>query len=585
MKKLLYIVGIFLIILFVIYLFKSTEPFQNPVVVSNVLIPNSNSSAANEIFLVAPNPSTFNINNAPDTQPYTNGYTYLQAQAACAAVGATLADLSANSLNLLKTIDLSGNWCAAGWTRGDQTNAYFPVSDTIIHKCKLATTSKGITPQPTSCYNHTTGIATPLAPDQFCVPSTPGVGSYKPSNGLAFAVCMGPKYNLPNPTATVNWFNSNSYSMFNPDMMTYLTTGQDLNTPYNSDFFPISMTALQAYYAMQQSNYDPMSARQWLIQNYNTAATTATDPINPHLFTAETPAQAASWNTNASAQTCSQLNIIYRNYDTALTNLSAVFSDLSGSVKDFISIKNENTVLQSVIAGLCGTTTDLTTSMACGRLLSLDYDIFYRNQAVDPLTQTVDQFLQSNTITSLNSLNYNLRVRQCEIQQALGTLELIVPTLNCNLTEQVASGLADHAAPDTPTAADPPSVRALTNKYGINTYVNPAGKRVPIDCNTFFDANGNYSASPTTYNSPSTAFKIGRDIEYNSVETLKQTLRTISPIYNDPDFANLMSEVLNQLSITLLVPDPTQYTSVESIFQTALKTVGTIYNTIVPSST
>ena len=87
----------------------------------------------------------------------------------------------------------------------------------------------------------------------------------------------------------------------------------------------------------------------------------------------------------------------------------------------------------------------------------------------------------------------------------------------------------------------------------------------PIDCGTYFNEDGSYNSNPTKFSAPTTAFKIGREIEYNDVDLLKLSLQEISPFFSGNQYASLISGVLNQLSITLRTPLPTEYSNVEAI--------------------
>jgi len=557
MGRLIYLILSIIVILFIIYILnnyinKSNEPFVNPVVVSNVFV------NPDEIFLVAANPSNFNINNHPDSFDYTTGVTYANAQAACQAIGpgVTLANLSTlatspSKLSLNVAIDLSANWCAGGWVVESASTgyAYFPMTDFSTYKCRLADSTNAST-------NNTPAQGEyflPSAPYGASTGTTPtyNYGVYNPGpNGKAFAICVGPK--PPLPTAQVNPFNNNTYSMYNTSLMSYIETGVDASNPYNNDIFPVAFTDSQAYMALQNAPipYNATSARNYLLSNYATdAQSSSSNALNASLQALEPSATASSWNSNAYNQSCTALSTIYTNMDNSLTALSALFSDLSGTVNNMISAKQENSVLQTTIANIClgPQASSANISAACSRLLSLDYDILYRNKSLDGYTQ-------SNTITDLDSLNLALRVRECEIQQALGSLEEILTNLNCTST-----------------------LASLTAKYHTNTIVNSLGVKVPIDCNTYFDSNGNYSTTSTNYSAPTSAFKIGRDIQYNPVDNLKISLQQISPFFSGAQYSSLLSDVLNQLSVTLR-NIPQDYSNIINVAKNTNTDMGLIEN-------
>jgi hypothetical protein len=521
-----------------------------------------------EIFLVAPNPSTFKINANPDTYNYTGtGFTYAEAVKACKALGPNiqLADLntiqnsSPSGLSLQVALDLSANWCAAGWTTNSQTTAYFPVSDLAANRCKLSSANSNFT-LPTNSSNN------PIA----------GIGTYRPPNGKAFAICVGPK--PPLPTAKVNPFNTSSYSMYNSAMMTYIQTGVDSNNPYNNDIFPVGFTEAQVYSALENPTtsavtgraaipYNKEDARATLKANYNTDAVSSSATSNalngPLLNSINAPTEAIfssvaasgqpdAWASNSIGKSCDLLRTVYTNMDTALSSLSTLFQDLSGTVNNIIIAKQENGVLQTTIQNICLLPNLVSTapmkSDACSRLLSLDYDILYRNKSSDG-------YSQSNTIKDLESLNYALRIREVEIQQSLGSLQEILNSLKSTIS----------SSPNVCNTI----LSELTTKYGSNIVSVPAdGSNAaftkPIDSSVHFDANGNYSSEPTLFSAPSSAFKIGNKIQYNPVDSLKVKLQEISPFFSGSQYSSLVSDVLNQLSVTLRTPT-INYTDISGV--------------------
>lgn len=543
-------------ILIYIYVYKpKKEPFANSVVVSNLY------ENPDEIFLLATNPASFKINAPSDSFDYNGtGIPYVDALAACEAVGpgVTLADYSTiatskSGLSLLTALDLSANWCAAGWVKGDSNYAYFPMSDFKKYKCKLNDSSNG---------------TTSLTPTQgkFYLSTSKGIGKYNPGvNGKAFAICVGPKPAEANLVAKINYFNNTSYSMYTLNMMNMLKTGVDENNPYNLDIFPIEFTDAQAYTALEKNSYNVKNARDWLKTGYNTAATSSTDPINSVLNpNSESAAKAAEWASNSVQQSCLALSTVYTNMDTSLSTLKGVFHDLSGIVMNTITAKGQNAILQSVIGNICSTNPQGIVTKACGRLLSLDYDLFYRNNNIDPNKQT-------NYITALETINRSLFEREVEIQQSLGSLQQILNTLiisNSDTSQCVITR------------------STLKGKYGNNMIAHwSTGVLQPIDSSTYFSTNVNGSTitvsdSTAIGRAPSNAFNVGRDIEMNGVERLKVNLEEISPFFNAADYTSLVSDVLNQLSITLRTPLAKEYSNVESIANITNKHLGIIASNI-----
>ena len=553
-----------IVILFIAYFFnKYSEPFVNPVVVSNL------SLNPDEIFLVATNPASFNIKNSPDSFEYNTGVRFNDALRACQLVGpgVTLANLSTlvtspSKLSLNVAIDLSANWCAAGWVAESAQNglAYFPMTNFTSFKCTLRASEKRV-------------LTTTPGPGQFFLPTsaygpnrTYNYGIYNPgTDGQAFAICVGPK--PPLPTAKINPFNNDSYSMYNSALMTYLETGVDSSNPYNNDIFPVAFTSAQAYTALKNTTppYNVAAARSTLVANYSADTNSRTsNALNSALQALEDPTTALNWSTNSYTETCNTLSTIYSRMDSSLVSLSTIFSDLSGTVSSIISAKQENGILQTTIANIClgpqATSTAITA--ACSRLLSLDYDILYRNKSID-------EYTQSNTITDLESLNYALRIRECEIQQSLGSLQEILRTMNCSND----------------------TLSRLTTKYKNNIVTIDSAKNIttPISCTTYFNKDGSFSENPTKYSAPSgtykdtdgtiktntSAFKIGRDIQYNPVDNLKISLQQISPFFTGNQYQSLLSDVLNQLSVTLRTV-PQDYSNLQTTAKNTNENMGLV---------
>ena len=553
-------IGVIIIIVLVIaYSYRKTrEPFQtnlsNPVVVSNI------TSNPDEIFLVAPNPAEFKINSPSDSFSYSStGYTYTEAQNACRAFGGELADLtslpqSRSKLSLEIARDLSANWCAAGWTATNSDYAYFPMTDfTTLNKCKLSNPSNA-----TTNTNPESG--------KYYLPTVKGIGQYKPSDGKAFAICVGKK--PPPPTARVNPFNMNSYSMYNENIISYLKTGKDSMNPYNDDIFPIEFTDAQVYNALQNVSplYDPLSARRWLKDRYKDAATTSNDALNTNLYdaetnniyTPETAAERSAWENDSRTKSCEVLTAIYTTIDGHLTTLNTLFTSVNGNVQNIIDAKQDNSNMQSVINLICRNASDQSIeSKACVRMLSIDFDILYKNKSSDPTEQ-------KNVIKQLEALNMALRMRQCEIQQSLGSLQYILDLYKSNGTCNA-------------------TLSALTTKYknnivNVKSLKNPNNTiPMPINCEMYFDSSGNVTSDKTSqHSSPATAFKVGRDIEYNNVDLLKLRIQEISPYFSTDQYKNIVSEVLGELSATLRSPPPSEFLNINAIVQSTTKMMNSI---------
>ena len=561
-----------------IYIFKNKEGFAADASQTNVGLENP----PNEIFLVAPKANNFDMMTAPDSYPYASiGYTYDQAVAVCSSIpGCTLANKKSTAqipLSLTTALDLSGNWCAPGWLAGDRVNAYFPVSDTKKNVCKRSQSNPSNAVAPTGnpstvtppitdkrvCFDASDNPITTLSSGKYCIPTTKGLGVYRvpDENGKkAFAICMGPK--PTGYTTNINSFNSDSYSMYNTQMITYLTTGKDISNPVNNDLFPIVFSYSEAVVALQNAKdgsgvstpYNVINARNNLISSHGT------DTIKRVLYPSgsESTAQRTSINSNTIGASCSNLEATYVTIDGKLNTLKGLYKSLGKLVDATSTAKGENIVLQQNVQTLCNNNSITGEQReACERLLSLDYDIFYKNNSTNP-------YVQSNMYTSLQDLAFNLRGRQCELQQVLGSLQQILVSFT---TVSPVAGVTVNNSTCIST------LNSLKRKYGNNMVSqgrdssgNPL-PAVPIDCATFFDSSGNYSSVPTTNNPPLTGFTIGAnrsDIDYPNLGALKIQFQKLSPFMSSLDFKALMENLLAQLS-NISLPRPVSYTTPYSI--------------------
>jgi hypothetical protein len=465
----------------------------------------------NEIFLLAPNaPGASNyvdiyIDSMTPSINYTNGYTWDQAKAACEAVGAKLAPTpssttpacSSSGLDLNCAAYLGANWCAAGWTETDHVNAYFPA-------CGAG--------------------------------STPGIGTYTPTDGRAYAICIGPK--PPEPTLNVRDFNDTRYSMFDDVKMNALMVGDVTSNGLPVDIFPRSFTRSEAAYALEQNRYNFAAARAYLINQYGIedagpgpsfdSDNLPTDPVNKAILAQVDPTYlppSINSTTDTHVESCAQLTSVYNTFKTQISTLQGLLRDLSGDVLATIDMKEQNNLIQNSIATICeNSNLQATPSEACARLASLDFDTLYRNTSTNPA-------LQSNLIVDLETLNLTLYMRQCELIAPLGGLQNIMNVLGCSGYEPI--------------------------QYGNNLDANG----VPFTCAT------DYSKYPNGI-PPSTAFTVGGGkIDQNAVEGLKFSLQQISPYYNSSNYSELIATVLEQLSVLLRTPLITDYTDSNGLFK------------------
>jgi hypothetical protein len=442
-----------------------------------------------EVFLVAPD-QFGNVNNYVElygTINPVNPYTHDEAVAVCKEYGGDLATLD----QLTKaTHKLGANWCPGGWVKDTKTTLYYPMQ-----------------------VNGTCGIANDLSGVKQMTPYINGIRGYP--------ICYAVK--PPNPTRFVRYFNRLNYNMISTDM---------LNRVINSsgDIFSIVFSPSQGYYALEQNEYDAVAARNALKVDITRAAYNAAILAK----TGRIPQTDAEKTSNASQASCSDLTATKADFETKLTELQSSFNDLSGAVYAAISAKDENTnYIQSQITSICKSPPQDRPGVAdaCARLLSLDYDIFYRN--LDPTGKT-----QRNLITDLETINMELAMQECLLQENFGALQMLM----------------DAICPD--------STRTW-NMLGNNTMNNQI-----ISCS--------YPSDRSAI--PDSAFKVGSDIQMNMVGLFKYNLEQISPYFNTDKYTSLITSVLNQLSMTMRTPLPEQYINHENSFKRANMYAERIFN-------
>ena len=481
-----------------------------------------------EIFLVG---DFLNINDiyrsSQSAVPYERGYTYEEAVAVCQKYGGRLADTSSTPLNLNTAVQLGGQWCAAGWANDGSAKKAYYINGTA-GQCDGSTS---------------TGLR------EYDPYSQPGTRREK-----AFAICIAPK---PEEFTTIDVqaFARDQYSMFKSDVMAYVMSGQrDLTRAEidgNTSLFtvPRNFSPSQAYYALEQNNYNMTQARQSLITELGNAEATPTadDTYTKNIATAidpnsvESTADKTAWNTNTATKACESIARVRGDMYTKLTTLNQLFSDLSGNTEKAGIIKSGQGNLQSMVADICRRDPDSSSKStaqtdACRRLLTLDYDVFYKNRSSDPLSKKY-------VISDLESLNFALQMRECEIQEDLGSLEALSEILTCPASGQPAI---------------PPALKFSTNR-------DPNKRNQPFNCS--------YKPEDVPKD---TAFKVQKSIPFNRVEQLKKRFEEISPYYSAAEFKDLANTVLDRLSVILNTPDNTEFMQFNDIFGTVRKNLDKI---------
>jgi len=453
-RKHTYIITVSVIILVCIlvgvYLYYSVDGFQTPPKELNVVY------QPREVFLVVPQGSTQGGNKAA-------------AEAVCSSYGATLA----TPAQLDRAVTLGAKWSLPGW-----------LSDGTAVSVKVVTsgTSTGTNPQK---------VVEPVS--------------------QAYATCWGVKPQQ-NTNASIKPFNDTRYTMVSDALVQQVITGIDPTSGNKVGIFPGTITASQAYYALEQKNYNAVDARKYLIDNYATINTTIADAVNT--ASGATPITGEWLTTNtAKTKSCTHLIDMYNNFALQLECLRSHFRDISGGVLTAIKMKQESGKMQGIIAAACAKETP-TSSPACARLAGLDYATYLAPNAT--------------VIPDLKDLNYNLALREQEIQQAILTLQSLIGVIGCTLP------------PNTTTQKTCPGT---TQTVSVSTDIlgtGPAGGAAQ--------------------------FTMGNKIGYNSVESLKYSLENISPYFSSSAYREITDQSLKTLSTYLIVPPVSNYSdAVQSV--------------------
>jgi hypothetical protein len=511
-----------------------------------------------EVYLVGTIKNPDDIYNNKDV--YSNAYTYDDAVGICNKYGGGLATMA----QLQMAVDLSGHWCKRGWIKDDRTNAYFPspigdacpgysqggqADQTVAGKVIKGSPPKGRAIQ----------TATDLQ-----------IGT---SKNKAFAICYGPKPNY-SETIDVQNFNKEVYSMFDvSNMVSYVMNGPSATNSTSAtldkktgdikyDIYPTTFTRSQALYALSEQfskipiSYDINAARKILTDGTDTSQKSAerddklnkdiTYAVNPKLY--EEGSVATEWNTNSHEQSCKALSTFNVTVTSRISTIRSLFSDVSGMTLTAIQMKTENGYLQSVVSDICRSGSNPTE--ACTRLLALDYDIFYRDRRIYSPDKP-NGLLPSYLLDDLESLNFALSLRECELQQILGSLEYLNEKIGCNVDFKKYPGTA--------------------NATNIIEYEDKDKnkQRVPIQC-----------GQALTAVEKKNAFKVGRDIDYNAVDRLKKSFEQISPYYSNAQYTELVNTILDRLNVVLEPPDHTRFLKYDSIFNNSLRNLYRIQNIV-----
>jgi len=501
--KIIFYIFCTLLILYGVYYFK-TEGFQNTVL--NVPY----NTKYNEVFLVAPQnvplyTDSLNADGTLATNPkssgetyYTNASTYDDAQATCKSLGATLA--TKDQLGI--AVALGGFWGVASWAADKNMYALIPQAVTGSFTYTLATASPG--PPTTAGYSAVEQVGAPAIV----------------SRGLAYPACWGVKPS--NPTANITPFNQSTYSMFSQPLLAAVIN------PAPGDLLQTVFTQDQAVYALQQTNYNigvaegTNPARKLLMNSLSTGSANKDiyiDAVGQDQYTSD--------QANLSLEPCAILRKTFTDYRTKFDTLRQVMRDVSGGVVAMEFAKQENSRFQLELESVC-TIESPTTSPACARLATLDFDLLYGTSNSD---------LSTSRLAKLELLNATLFQREQELCSAMNALYAVDNIIMCSPSLQSTS------LPD-----------CICTTGGKNPQTGD-----PSLCSS---ANSGYSWSM-------------KGLQPNGEAYLKILLKQISPYFSVSAYQSLLSGI-DQLSLVIQVPTLNDFKSSDQKFSAANQGINTI---------
>lgn len=376
-----------------------------------------------EVFLVAPNipgdptyvdmfsDTSFSATGTFQNTLYKSAYTHADAQAACVALGATLATKS----QLATATTLGANWCVAGWVSDDSSKTYAPTQKICPNTTK-GTTAYGATSSG-SGGNKTLRV--------FQSPAT------------AYPICWGVK--PAEPAVNVRAFNKLDYNMVGTDLLNSVMNGA------STDLFPMTFTPDEARYALEQTNYNigapdgANPAREYLIANI-----AGSGPNNTDTKIYKTDPDYSDDMTQSAADACTTLATTRTKFHDQFNSLRKVFSDVSGAVVSMLGAKNENSYFAAKLQDICSQETP-ESSPACMKLATLDFSLLYGTTGPGRnLLQIAEgsaagsnggEFQIADTSTSrlaaLEALNTFKFAREGELCQAYGRIATIEGYIGC----------------------------------------------------------------------------------------------------------------------------------------------------------
>ena len=433
---------------------------------------------------------------------YVDAYTFEEAQAKCADFGGVLA----SPAQLGIAAQLGGYWTTAGWASDRNRYAVIPQKSSIDLPNTMKWTVSGSSGSGSGSGSSGSGLSLtpPYDPLRRFIPGAlPATGSSAgsgPAVQRAFPVCWGIK--PVQPSMDVVDFNEMEYSMFTTEVIGYVTN------PISSELLQVRFTPDQAVYALQQTNYNindggTNPARKFLIGD---SGTTGFGNVNTQMYIAAAgSAQYNQDNTNLSITPCILLTNTFNNFQAQFNTLRQIMRDISGSVIAMEFAKEENADFQMSLETVCEIESP-TTSPACARLATLDYDILYNTDSSD---------ISTTRIATLELLNHNLYLRQGELCQAMQNLFAVQNILSCQSSSTLSPDCT--CATDGSSPITGPSTLCTASMAGYNWSMN--------------------------------------GLQENNVEYLRILLQQISPYFGVATYQSLIGGILDKLSVMIDMPN------------------------------
>jgi hypothetical protein len=329
----------------------------------------------------------------------------------------------------------------------------------------------------------------------------------------AYPLCWGVK--PPEPSVNVHAFSRTSYNMLNPNLVSSVTS------PGFNELYPGTFTADEAHYALEQRNYNidaaegDNPARKYLIDNIATAGST-----NPDTKIYKTDSGYTEDMEYGSVDACPILATTRTKFAEKFGTLRTTFSDVSGAVISMLGAKNENTKFSAKLQDICSEETPQS-SPACMTLATLDFSLLYSTSGsarnlLGPGGDSDFNVVDTSTsrIAALEALNAFKFMREGELCTAYQRIQSVETYIGCPSTSRDTIG-------------------------SQCAYVNVGSEPV--------------------------LQMIGLDV--NAQEFLKLRLQEISPYFATSNYAQLVSGILNQLSLTLRLPSLNDFNTANQNFK------------------